>query len=57
MIIYFVLIAKQLTLCGQHKENLHTDKLVEAKRVKAKILLGLKQLKLFFIVTLFAFVG
>ena len=34
VIICFILITKQLILCGYCKENWHTDKLVGAERVK-----------------------
>ena len=33
MIIFFILITKQLILCGQCKENLFTEKLAGAERV------------------------
>ena len=35
MIIFFILITKQALLCGKCKENLHTDQLAGAERVKA----------------------
>ena len=34
---FFILIIKQLVLCRKYKENLHTDKLAGAERVKLNI--------------------
>ena len=38
-IIFFILITKQLNLCGKCKENFDTDKLAGAERVKSEITL------------------
>ena len=36
MIICFILITKKLILCGKCKENLHTDKMAGAEKVKGQ---------------------